>query len=196
MAGGHHYYERHFRRQAVKLLPGEYLAVRPGALLVTVLGSCVAVCLRDPASGVSGMNHFMLPRRRETGADDPVSARFGVHAMELLINDMLKLGADRSRLEAKVFGAGAVLAGMERLAVGEMNACFVRDYLAREGIALAAEDLLGDTARKVYFFTSNGKVMVKRLLPERLSTVFSEEERYRRALDQAGDGGAVELFVD
>ncbi|TCP12607.1 chemotaxis protein CheD [Crenobacter luteus] len=196
MAGGHHYYERHFRRQAIKLLPGEYLAVRPGALLVTVLGSCVAVCLRDPAAGVSGMNHFMLPRRRETGADDGVSARFGVHAMELLINDMLKLGAERSRLEAKVFGAGAVLAGMERLAVGEMNARFVRDYLACEGIALAAEDLLGDTARKVYFFTSNGKVMVKRLLPERLSTVFSEEERYRNALDQAGDGGAVELFVD
>ncbi|AXK39676.1 chemoreceptor glutamine deamidase CheD [Crenobacter cavernae] len=195
LSAGHPYFERHFQRQAVKLLPGEYLATRPGVLLVTVLGSCVAACLRDPVSGVSGMNHFMLPDTSGREGNALMLARFGVHAMALLINDMLKLGAERQRIEAKVFGAGAVLEGMDKLNVGELNARFVCDYLAREQIPVVAEDLLGDSARKVYFFSSNGKVMVKRILPDKLPGVVAEEVRYHRTLGGGDAGGEVELFV-
>ncbi|RXZ45085.1 chemoreceptor glutamine deamidase CheD [Crenobacter cavernae] len=195
LSAGHPYFERHFQHQAVKLLPGEYLATRPGVLLVTVLGSCVAACLRDPVSGVSGMNHFMLPDTSGREGNALTLARFGVHAMALLINDMLKLGAERQRIEAKVFGAGSVLEGMDKLNVGELNARFVCDYLAREQIPVVAEDLLGDSARKVYFFSSNGKVMVKRILPDKLPGVVAEEVRYRRTLGGGDAGGEVELFV-
>src|SRR5688572_27285611 len=99
------YYDRHFERQAVKILPGEYFVTNGDKMIVTVLGSCVAVCLRDKVIGIGGMNHFLLP---SDGADGPglltESARYGVYAMELLINHLLKMGASRARMEAKVFG--------------------------------------------------------------------------------------------
>ncbi|MGV8776346.1 chemoreceptor glutamine deamidase CheD, partial [Pseudomonas aeruginosa] len=93
----------------VKLLPGEYFASGEDLVIVTVLGSCVSVCLRDPLNGIAGMNHFMLPERGLGGDPASPSARYGSHAMELLINRMLALGASRERLQAKVFGGGSVL---------------------------------------------------------------------------------------
>src|SRR5690606_35591093 len=112
---------------SAKILPGEFYVTRHDELLVTVLGSCVTACIRDRETGVGGMNHFMLAE----GGDDLVgpSARYGVYAMEILINHLLKNGARRQNLEAKVFGGGRVLSSLAGAMIGERNADFVIKYL-------------------------------------------------------------------
>ncbi|WP_293764919.1 chemoreceptor glutamine deamidase CheD [uncultured Aquitalea sp.] len=190
------YYDRHFQMEAVKVLPGEYFATRQPLLLTTLLGSCVAACLMDRQAGVYGMNHFLLPQGTDMGGSLGVSARFGVHAMELLITDMQKLGAQRHRLEAKVFGAGNVLDGMSVVNIGERNTLFVRDYLRGENIPIVAEDLLGDCARKVFFFPDGGKVLVKKL--KKTKVLLEKEQAYSRRLDRetaSQPGGDIDLFV-
>ena len=125
---GNRYHDRNFGLDAAKILPGEYFVSENGMLLVTVLGSFVAACIRDTDAGIGGMNHFMLP---DEGGRDILgsSARYGTYAMEVLINHLLKLGARRNRLEAKVFGGGAVLTSLSSSNVGARNAEFVLDYL-------------------------------------------------------------------
>ncbi|MBP7580475.1 MAG: chemoreceptor glutamine deamidase CheD [Vogesella sp.] len=192
----HRYFDKSFNRAAAKLLPGEYEASADGLLLVTVLGSCVSACLRDRKTGIAGMNHFMLPDQGSSNSDRLMPARFGTHAMELLINDMLKLGANRNTLEAKVFGGGNVIAGMTTVNIGQRNAGFVRAFLAQENIPIVAEDLGLDIARKIYFFTDTGKVMVKKINPQQ--TLVQEEESYRRRIDRDTEqkhGGDIDLFI-
>nr|WP_242445586.1 chemoreceptor glutamine deamidase CheD [Chromatium okenii] len=151
------YFDRQFDTDAVKILPGEYYVSARELLMVTVLGSCVAACLRDRVSGIGGINHFMLPDdRRDEDSRLSRSMRYGDYAMEILINQLLKLGARRGNLEAKVFGAGNVLPGFKNHVVGERNADFVLSYLATEGIPVIAKDLLGNYPRKVYFFPTTG----------------------------------------
>ncbi|MDF0604264.1 chemoreceptor glutamine deamidase CheD [Neisseriaceae bacterium TC5R-5] len=191
----HHYFDRQFQLAAVKIFPGEFHATNQSRLLVTLLGSCVAVCLCDKVAKVAGMNHFLLPEGT-IDLQDASAARFGVHAMELLITDMQKLGAMRHRLEAKVFGAGNVLAGMSMLNIGERNVAFIHRYLSDEHIPVLAEDLLGNYARKVCFFTESGKVLIKKL--KRTRTAVSEETHYRQKLQNSGGkdhGGEIELFL-
>ena len=123
------YFDRTFDCDAVKVLPGEYFVTTSDIVLVTVLGSCVTACVRDRDKGLGGMNHFMLP---ENGGEPSVlssSARYGAYAMEVLLNHLLKLGARRSSLEAKVFGGGKVLASLTQAQVGEKNSEFVLNYL-------------------------------------------------------------------
>lgn len=153
------YYDRTFDCDAAKILPGEYYFTHKDMMIVTVLGSCVSACIRDRVSGIGGMNHFMLPDGGND-ADSPISAsmRYGTYAMEILINDVLKAGARRENLEAKVFGGGNVLRGFIAINVGERNAQFVRDYLKAENIRVVAEDLNDIYPRKVYFFPRTGKV--------------------------------------
>lgn len=187
------YFDPKFGARAAKLLPGEYFATDSGMLLVTVLGSCVALCLRDRVSGAGGMNHFMLP---EGGAGaDGASARYGAFAMEVLVNEVLKLGARRERLEAKVFGGGAVLADLGTLNVGERNADFALKFLETEGIAVAAQDLLGPWPRKVWFFPDTGRVVVKKLRELANGTVAARERDYRGKLAAKPVAGEVELFA-
>ena len=147
------YYDRTFNCDAAKILPGEYYFTNKDMLIVTVLGSCVSACIRDRVTGLGGMNHFMLP---DGGSDpnSPISAsmRYGTYAMEILINDLLKAGARRENMEAKVFGGGAVLRGFTAINVGERNAAFVINYLKAEKMRVVAEDLNDIHPRKVYFF--------------------------------------------
>ena len=128
------YFDRDFQIEAVKILPGQYYAATGDAAITTVLGSCVSTCLWDPAQRIGGMNHFMLPGDTDAFAS-PVkaSARFGVYAMEVLINEMIHLGADRRRMVAKVFGGGRVLQGFGSLDVGAKNCQFVLEFLALRG---------------------------------------------------------------
>lgn len=188
-----HYFDRHFRLEAVKILPGEYYATSRDMLIVTVLGSCVSVCLRDRVSGVRGMNHFMLPGDRDREAGDD-AARYGCYAMEILINQLLKLGAARAHLEAKVFGGGHVLGGFEVNSVGERNAAFVLDYLATEQIPVLAQDLLDVHPRKIYFFPGDGRVRVRRLKSLHNDTIFNREKDYEKRLDRSRLDGDIELF--
>jgi len=189
------YFDRQFGMRATKILPGEYHVVTDDALLVTVLGSCVSACIRDPRLGVGGMNHFMLPENGN-GTKEPLSesARYGAYAMEVLVNQLMKQGARRDCLEAKVFGGGSVMAGLTHANVGERNAAFVLEYLRAEGIAIAARDLLDVHPRKVYFFPRTGRVLVKKLYRLHNDTIIQRERVYRQQLRINHVEGEVELF--
>lgn len=189
------YYDRTFDCDAAKILPGEYYFTGKDMLIVTVLGSCVAACIRDRVSGLGGMNHFMLP---DGGGDseNPISAsmRYGTYAMEVLINQLLKAGARRENMEAKVFGGGAVLRGFTAINVGERNAEFVLKYLRAEKMRITAEDLNDIYPRKVYFFPRTGKVLVKKLMQVHNDTLVKREQDYASRLKTNTVGGEVELF--
>jgi len=189
------YYDPHLRCESVKLLPGEYFATQREVAIVTVLGSCVAACLRDRKSGIGGMNHFMLPRDRDDRDPASARARYGVHAMELLINQLVRLGAKRANLEAKVFGGGNVLPGVTALNVGRANALFVSEFLREESIPVIAEDLEGTVSRKVYFFPVSGRVLVRGIERTHNQTIVEREALYVERLRELPAGGSLELFT-
>ena len=175
------------------IVQGEYRVSRdPSEVLSTVLGSCVAVCLWDPAAKVGGMNHFLLPAA--PGQGDAKMLRYGAHAMEVLINTILKQGARRASLEAKVFGGGNVLEGLTVANVGPRNAAFVRAFLNTEGIPVRAHDLEDIYPRKVYFFPRTGRAMVRKLKSANDKGLIAREREYSRRLVTRPASGAVELF--
>ena len=188
------YHDRDHDIDAAKLLPGEYFVSTRNMLLVTVLGSCVAACIRDVCIGIGGMNHFMLPDCEASGTE-AIGARYGTYAMEILIGHLLKLGARRENLEAKVFGGGNVLPGLVQANVGHKNAAFVESFLNTENIRIAARDLAAGHPRKVYFFPASGRVLVKRLRSLHNDTVIERETAYRQRLTQAPASGDIELFT-
>jgi chemotaxis protein CheD len=189
------YFDRELRVESVKILPGQYHAARGESSISTVLGSCVSTCLWDPVERIGGMNHFMLPGEGQS-APSPwgVSARFGVYAMEVLINEMIHLGADRRRLVAKVFGGARVLQGFDRLDVGTMNSRFVLSFLSEEGIPVAAQDLLGASPRKLHFFPATGKVQVKKLHLSPDDALQRQEREYLDEIARRSGGGEIEIF--
>ena len=188
------YFDRHFGLEAAKILPGEYFATDKNMVLVTVLGSCVTACLRDHRAGVGGMNHFMLPRSEQDPANPiSMSARYGTFAMEILINQLQKMGARRETMEAKVFGGGNVLRGFTVNSIGEANANFVTEYLHNEGIRIVAKDLLGVHPRKLYYFPGTGKVLVKKIKELHNHTIVERESEYNLRLRNVVVGGDVEI---
>lgn len=189
------YFDRHFQCEAAKILPGEYFATDKNMVLVTVLGSCVAACIRDTRLNIGGMNHFMLPRR-EQDPHNPVSmsARYGTFAMEILINQLIKMGARRENMEAKVFGGGNVLRGFTMNSIGEANANFVGEYLRNERIKMVAEDLLGVHPRKIYYFPTTGRVLVKKIKELHNHTIAERESEYDMRLRNVVVGGDIEMF--
>jgi chemotaxis protein CheD len=143
-----------FRRMHV--IQGEWkVSNDPTVVLSTVLGSCIAACLRDPVLGVGGMNHFLLPGSAETMAQGGDVSRYGVHLMELLINGLLKQGARRDRLEAKIFGGAKTIATFSN--VGQQNAEFATKFLKDEGINLVGSSTGGDAGRKLEFWPVSGR---------------------------------------
>jgi chemotaxis protein CheD len=189
------YYDRTFKIEGAKILPGEYFATDHDMVIATTLGSCVSACIRDRGNGIGGMNHFMLPENvREQGLWGSSSARYGGYAMEMLINQLLKLGARRHALEAKLFGGGAVIKQMKTINVGERNAKFALDYLQTEGISLVSSDLLDIYPRKVFFFPRTGKVLVKKLNNASNDLIINRESSYRSRLQESTVGGDVEMF--
>jgi chemotaxis protein CheD len=185
------FFEAHFKSDAVKVLPGEYFVHDEDLLIMTTLGSCIAACLWDRERRIGGMNHFMLP---EAGAGE-AGGRFGVHAMELLINEMLKRGAGRGSRVAKVLGGGAVISGMNSINVGERNTSFVMDYLKTERIPVVSKDVLDVHPRKVCFFPASGKAMVKRLAAANTEALVAQDRAAARApLPAAAAGGSIDLF--
>jgi chemotaxis protein CheD len=183
------FYDAHFKNDAVKILPGEYFVHHEDLLIMTTLGSCIAACLWDRSARVGGMNHFMLPE----GAGD--SGRYGSYAMELLINEMMKRGAARSTMEAKVFGGGQVISGMNTMNVGERNTNFVIEYLKTERIPILSKDVLDVYPRKVCFLPASGKAMVKRLAPANAEALVAQDRAAaQRAVPATTGGGSVDLF--
>lgn len=187
------YFDPTFGAEAVKVLPGEYFVTTTDMLLVTVLGSCVSACIRDREKGIGGLNHFMLADSESQSFNSP-SARYGTYAMEILINHLLTLGARRGSLDAKVFGGGRVMAALSSSNVGERNSAFVLDFLRTEGISVSAQDLLDVHPRKVYFFPTTGRVLVKKLTRMHNDTLIRRESAYAARLTETPIAGDIELF--
>ena len=185
------YYDSHFHSEAVKVLPGEYFVAKEDILIMTTLGSCIAACIWDRERRVGGMNHFMLPD--PDGTEN--SGRYGAYAMELLINEMLKSGARRERLQAKIFGGAQVMHNFTSMNVGERNTAFVQQYLQTERIAVLASDVLDIHPRKVCFFPVSGRAMVRRLAHAHPEALVAQERSGRAdAVAQTTAGGSIDLF--
>ena len=194
--GPRRYRDPMFVEEAIKVFPGEhYVSDRSDEMLVTILGSCVAACIRDPRAGVGGMNHFMLPESGSGGSGwDSASSsmRYGNVAMERLINDVLARGGMRKRLEIKVFGGGNVLTGSAN--IGHRNASFVEDYLAAENLPIAARHLRGTLPRRVHYFPATGKVLLLELQRTDREALIRSESSYKSRITVEPVGGSVELF--
>lgn len=192
--GGHSVlrFDKKFNREIITIHPGDYGATGLDLVFTTVLGSCVAACLYDPVARVGGMNHFLLPGREN---DDQIG-RYGMYAMELLINELLKRGAQKSRLAAKVFGGARVLKSIQSIDIGGRNADFIESYLADEDIPIVGADLRSNRPRKVIFFAATGQAMVRNVGQSQDDPDWQEELRYAaevssKATHRSGD---VELF--
>lgn len=191
------YWDKVHDIDAAKILPGEFYVTREEELVSTVLGSCVSACIRDVKLGVGGMNHFMLPADKaavDTSIDSD-SARYGNHAMEMLINAILKAGGLKKNLEMKIFGGGRVLAGMTSIDVGQMNIDFIRHYAEIESLKVVTEDLGDIYPRKVLYFPQTGRALMKKLRKVHNDTLVKREKVYQEQLSHkpvASDD--IELF--
>ncbi len=177
----------------VKIFSGEwYVSTKPSEVLVTILGSCVSACVRDPFTGVGGMNHFLLPGDESMITQTSDAARYGVFAMESLINGILKEGGRKDRLEVKVFGGGNVINNSAK--IGSKNAAFIRTFLDKEGYKIASEDLEGDLPRRIHYFPETGKVMMRKLRRKEDQVVVEEEARYSKKIITKPVEGSIDLF--
>lgn len=176
----------------IHVVQGEYAVTDdPQMMLGTILGSCVAACIRDPLAGVGGMNHFLLPGEGGDCEAAPGSLRYGVQSMELLLNALYRMGARRERLEVKLFGGARVIDGLSD--VGSENAAFAERFLAAEGIRTSGGSLRGDQARRIQFWPVSGRVRQMALVDQ--SRQLLEAERARRVrVPVAADDGELELF--
>nr|WP_255558464.1 chemoreceptor glutamine deamidase CheD [Zhongshania aquimaris] len=176
---------------AARVLPGQYyVSDSEDEMITTVLGSCISACIRERVLKLGGMNHFMLPEG--DSKMDGMAARYGAYAMEHLINDILKVGGRRENLEVKIFGGGRMMRGLSD--VGGKNIAFVRAFLELEGIAIVAEDVGLEFSRKINYFPTTGRVLVKRLRSLHANMVIHEEEVYGRKLHDKPVSNDIELF--
>jgi chemotaxis protein CheD len=179
-----------------RILPGEYYVTREDEAIDTVLGSCVAACIRNPRLSIGGMNHFMLPRPSNGGNDtwEKVAGRatrYGTASMELLINAVLSAGGTRQDLEVKIFGGGRVVARLSD--IGARNLEFVREFLQQEGLKVAAEDSGDICSRHIQYFPRSGRVRVRHL-SARATELGAKEQRYLDVLEQTPVAGEIDLF--
>lgn len=176
-------------------MPGQYYVTAADKLIVTVLGSCVAACIFDPIREVGGMNHFMLPKNNAVDRLADTAYRYGIHAMEILINDCLSLGAEKKRLVAKVFGGARVIPGYVQNDIGATNSEFVVDYLKTENIPIISSDLMNNYARKIYFTPATGSVLMKRIHDLNNNTITEREAALSMHIsDRSKQTGTVDIF--
>lgn len=172
-------------KKRVTIDPGEYYVTSGDEIISTLLGSCVSACLWDPKTGIVGMNHFLLASR-SLRSNTPLilseSGRYGINAMELLINAMLQKGAERRRLQAKVFGGGNVLPagkeGVQYFDIGQVNSQFIMEFLRMERIPLIASSLGGDYGRVIHLTACDFSVYMKRIETQVQRKVVEQERSY------------------
>jgi len=190
----HRFYDPRYEALVVRILPGtHYVTQDKEEMLVTILGSCIAACVRDPVTGIGGLNHFMLPDSKiDRWQEISAAMRYGTYAMEVLINEVLATGCKRDRLEIKIFGGANIVMG--RKSIGHLNTAFVERYMETEGLAVAAKDLGGNRPRRIHYFPATGKVF-RRILDHPVDAkIFEQESKFRTRLANASVGGDVELF--
>lgn len=179
---------------AIWIFQGDfYVSARPDMFLTTVLGSCVAVCMRDPIAGCGGMNHFLLPDAEDRGEHDPgLALRYGSYSIERLINAILSRGGRRERLEIKVFGGANVLGGLSD--VGSRNVDFIEHYFAKERLPIKAVDLRGNFPRKLRYFPTTGRAQVSDLRNGEAADAIRSETDMRAKMPFSKLSGEVEVF--
>tara|TARA_B100000768_G_C11221751_1_gene350859 strand:- start:210 stop:842 length:633 start_codon:yes stop_codon:yes gene_type:complete len=190
------YWDDFMEITSAKLMPGEVYVSRKDEMITTVLGSCISACIRNPKTNVGGMNHFMLPQMggsKSISTVDGTATRYGNWAMELLINEILKYGGNKSDLEVKLFGGGKVLDNIS-MDVGKHNIDFVFNFLDQEGIAVAAYDVGDRFSRKLLYFPHTGKVKVRKLKSTNQSVVVRREAAYLADIRKTPRDGDIDLF--
>jgi chemotaxis protein CheD len=196
LIGFNHFQRQWFKKEqcySVKIKPGEYYVTREHEAIITLLGSCISACVCDPVTGIGGMNHFILPENdRFQNLAQSETARYGVFAMEQLINEILKHGGQRHRLEAKITGGGQMIPGMSD--VGDQNIRFVKMFLQTEGIRLISQDVGGEYGRRVAYLPLQNRLLVKRMPTLHNSRLYVAENKFRHQIEQHNDGSDVELF--
>ncbi len=194
-SGAKRYFDQNFEVTVIKLYSGEcYVTDQPGEMIMTILGSCISACMRDPSTGIGGMNHFLLPgnvddaeMRASNDAD-----RYGAFAMENLINGIMKLGGRKENLEVKLFGGGNVTSSSAM--IGSKNVSFVHKFMKNEGLRVVSEDLGGTHPRRLHYFPDTGKVMMRKLRRKEDMRIVEREKTYQRSITQQDTGNDVELF--
>mgnify|MGYP002517678178 FL=1 len=176
--------DSNFKRITIYI--GGYYAAKEPAVIKTVLGSCIAVCLFENKLKFGGMNHFMLPEMKEweKPEDDYNHTRYGLFAMEVLINEIIKLGGKKENLTAKIFGGGHVLTGMTSnlLQIPDKNIKFAKTFLAEERIPIISEDIGGSWPRKVFFFNTENRVLMKKMETQTKEFSIEQEVKYSKSL--------------
>lgn len=185
------YFDPKFQTQCVNLLPGEFYTAKPGEMIMTILGSCIAACVRDTKRGIGGMNHFLLAKPQDSVSSP--SARYGSYAMECLINDILKKGGHREDLEVKIFGGSDLINSTIR--IGQKNCDFIRQYLKNEGLRVVAQDLGGNRPRRIHFWPETGRLVRLVLQQNDEKRVVASENTYSKSLEKKEvKHGEIELF--
>jgi chemotaxis protein CheD len=191
------FYSETLKKTLIMLMAGEYYATSNGEVLYTVVGSCITTCLYDKEKKVAGMNHFLLPGM--VRSEEILSCelgRYGMFAMELLIGELIKLGARREGLQAKLFGGGKVL--RFRYDDGDVtgsNIRFARRFLELEGIPIVKDNLGGRSGRKILFFSDSNRVFLKRFDMKKEAQFFRDEESYKaRVFQRRPEKSPVILF--
>ena len=190
------YWDNAMAISSAKLMPGEVYVSRENEMIMTVLGSCVSACIRNPKTNVGGMNHFMLPQMGSGKSIlnlDGTAARYGNWAMEVLINEILKYGGNKRDLEVKLFGGGKVLDNMT-MDIGKRNIVFVFNFLDQEDITVAAHDVGDRFPRKLLYFPYTGKVKVCKLKNTNQATVVRREVAYLQDIKNTPRDGDIDLF--
>ena len=176
----------------ITIFPGEYYVAHEDVLITTLLGSCVSACLYDPYNKIVGMNHFLLSSRRYAKSL-PVcttdAGRYGIHSMELLINEMWNQGAQRGNLKAKAFGGGSILKPADAFTsnfftVGEVNVRFIIEFFQNEKIPLVSSDLGGTVGRVINFYSEDFSVYVRKMVAKSVSVVKREEQYWEKSIQK------------
>lgn len=191
------YWDYKLQTIAAKILPGEYYVTSENEAVTTVLGSCVAACIRDPEVRIGGMNHFLLPLHNGEGWHGgseilSLASRYGNFAMEHLINAIMRNGGQRDRLEVKIFGGSQVIQAMTN--IGGNNIRFVKDYIDTEKLKLLSEDVGGPHPRKIMYFPDSGRVRVKKIRELHNDTIIRREQNYFGSFEAKEPAGEIDFF--
>lgn len=176
------FFDHQFKRDVIKVMPGQFFVASGAVVIATVLGSCVSAVIWDPITRIGGMNHFMLAASSDGNGGEIDCMRYGHFAMDTLIERVLAQGAMKNSLEAKVFGGGRVLRGFNASDIGDDNAAFVLEYLEEKGIPITACNLGDVYPRKLYFFPDTGVVKMRKMKTDYSPKVARIEYNYRANL--------------
>jgi chemotaxis protein CheD len=192
---GRSYFDARFDALVHPVAPGAHaINGKPAEMLSTVLGSCIAVCLRDEQRRIGGINHFMLPALADGQIQNRDAMLYGDTAMEVLINALMRAGCDRRNLEAKVFGGARIAAAFDQSAIGERNAQFAVDFLSHEKIPVRSRDTGGSSPRRILFEPWSGRALVQHIDPLATADLARTEARHQAAISVRRTASIVEMF--